>query len=52
MRYSTYWTQVIWRGYPGRVRNLLRSRGRNGGLHPSLIMIRATDIVWPCPAGT
>jgi hypothetical protein len=47
-RYSPYWTQVMWRGYPERVRNLLRSRGWNGGPHPSLIMIRATDIVRPC----
>jgi hypothetical protein len=52
MRYSTYWTQVMWRGYPERVRSLLRSRGWNGGPHPSLIMIHATDIVRPCPAGT
>jgi hypothetical protein len=50
-RYSPYWTQVMWRGYPERVRNLLRSLGWNGGPHPSLIMVRATDIVRPCPAG-
>jgi hypothetical protein len=48
MRYSSFWTQVMWRGYPERVRNLLRSRGWNGGPHPGLIMIRATDIVRPC----
>jgi hypothetical protein len=47
-RYSSFWTQVMWRGYPERVRNLLRSRGWNGGPHPGLIMIRATDIVRPC----
>jgi hypothetical protein len=52
MRYSPFWTQVMWRGYPERVRNLLRSRGWNGGPHPRLIMIRATDIVRPCRAGT
>jgi hypothetical protein len=51
-RYSPFWTQVMWRGYPERVRKLLRSLGWNGGPHPSLIMIRATDIVRPCPAGT
>jgi hypothetical protein len=50
-RYSPYWTRVMWRGYPERVRNLLRSHGWNGGPHPSLIMIRATDIVRPCPNG-
>ncbi|MBO0755888.1 MAG: hypothetical protein J2P54_08510 [Bradyrhizobiaceae bacterium] len=51
MRYSPYWTQVMWRGYPERVRNLLRSRGWSGGPHPGLIMIRATDIVRPCQGG-
>jgi hypothetical protein len=49
-RYSLYWTQVMWRRYPERVRNLLRSRGWNGGPHPGLIKIRATDIVRPCEA--
>ena len=47
-RHSMYWTQVMWWRYPERVRNLLRSRGWNGGPHPGLIMIRATDIVQPC----
>jgi hypothetical protein len=50
-RYSPFWTQVMWRGYPERVRKLLRSLGWNGGPHPSLIMVRATEIVRPCPAG-
>jgi hypothetical protein len=48
--YSLYWTQVMWRSYPERVRNLLRSRGWKGGPHPGLIKIRATDIVRPCQA--
>jgi hypothetical protein len=47
-RYSLYWTRVMWRRYPERVRNVLRSRGWNGGPHPGLIRIRATDIVRPC----
>jgi hypothetical protein len=51
-RFSPFWTRVMWKGYPERVRKLLRSLGWNGGPHPSLIMIRATDIVHPCPAGT
>jgi hypothetical protein len=50
--YSPYWTQVMWRGYPERVRKLLRSLGWNGGPHPTLIVVRATDIVQPCPEGT
>lgn len=49
-RYSPFWTQVMWRRYPERVRKRLRSLGWNGGPHPSLIMIRATDIVQRCPA--
>jgi hypothetical protein len=51
-RYSPFWTRVMWHRYPERVRKLLRSLGWNGGSHPRFIMIRATDIVRPCPAGT
>src|SRR5262249_49599318 len=47
-RYSLHWTQGMWRRYPESVRNLLRSRGWNGGPHPALIRIRAIDIVRPC----